>query len=188
MENTDVQKIIDRMYDCLDYGNLKGFKYSIEEYLVLCDKVSASQDLATFLVTQYTAARADSIAKLMEIILRCNPNLGLLNFPENSFFKITMIAGSLDLLECLMEEVIEPHLENCNQEEYMRYYTRLLKEEEALNTVFADQYQQIIKGLHFNGICNSNDSSVFSIHKEDFEIMNDVVDRYNTIVGQAGHH
>ena len=178
------QELIDKMYDCLDYGDLNGFKKVVKQYLSICDETAASQGLATFLVTQYTAARADSIAKLMEIILQCNPNLGLIHYPENSFFKIAMISGSLDLLECLMEEVIEPHLESSSPEEYVEYYTRLLKTAAKLNTVFADQYQKIIKGIDFNGVFNTDERGICAIHKTDFEMMNDIVDRYNTIVGR----
>jgi DNA-binding transcriptional regulator/RsmH inhibitor MraZ len=177
--------IIEEMYDCLDSGNLNCFENQVKNYLEISDINTASRDLATFLVKQYTAARADTISRLMEIIIRCNPTIALINYPENHFFKIVMISGSLDLFECYTEEAIEPHLEDSSEEDYKEYYKKLLHMAAKLNTLYADQYQPQIKGQDFNGAFpNSSDSRLLSIHPEDFEIMNDLVDKYNTIVGR----
>lgn len=179
------QEILDEMYNCLDYADLDGFEEQVKDYLKITDESTASQGLATFIVTEYTSARADTLAKLMEIIIRCNPNLALINYPENHFFKIAMISGSTDLFDCYTEEAIEPHLENATKEEYKEYYTQLLHLGAKLNALFNDQYQPKVKGQDFDGaFTNNSDGRLLSIHKEDFEMMDDIVNKYNTIVGR----
>lgn len=179
------QDILDEMYNCLDFADLKGFEEQVNEYLEITDEATASQGLATFIVTQYTSARSDAMAKLMEIIIQCNPNVALVNYPENHLFRLVMMTGSMDLFECYTEEAIEPHLENASEEEYKNYYTKLLHLAAKLNTIFSDQYELQIKGQDFNGAFdNSQDNRLLSIHKEDFETMDDIVNKYNTIVGR----
>ncbi len=180
------QNILDELYNCIDYADLKGFEKQVKEYLKITDESTASQGLATFIVTEYRAERADTMAKLMEIIIRCNPNLALINYPENHFFRTIMISGSLDLFECYTEEAIEPHLANLSQEEYKEYYNKLLHLGAKLNTVFTDQYEPQIKGIHFNGSFGTDDvnSNIALINLEDYEIMSDIVDKFNTIIGR----
>lgn len=174
------------MYNCLDYADLKGFENQVKKYLKTTDESTASQGLATFILTEYRSERADTMAKLMEIILRCNPDLALINYPENHFFRIIMISGSTDLFDCYTEEVIEPHLENASEEEYKAYYTKLLHLGAKLNTIFTDQYQPQLKGIHFNGsfATDDNDSGIALINQEDYDVMIDIVDKYNTIIGR----
>ena len=180
------QNILDEMYNCLDYADLKGFENQVKKYLKTTDESTASQGLATFILTEYRSERADTMAKLMEIILRCNPDLALINYPENHFFRIIMISGSTDLFDCYTEEVIEPHLENASEEEYKAYYTKLLHLGAKLNTIFTEQYQPQLKGIHFNGsfATDDNDSGISLINQEDYNVMIDIVDKYNTIIGR----
>ena len=63
------QNILDEMYNCLDYADLKGFENQVKKYLKTTDESTASQGLATFILTEYRSERADTMAKLMEIIL-----------------------------------------------------------------------------------------------------------------------
>jgi hypothetical protein len=178
------QKILDKLYDCMDCADLIGFEKQVKKYLLTTDEATASQALAMFIVTEYTAARADALAKLMEIIISCNPNLALIKHPENHFFRLCLIRGSMDLFECYMEEAIEPHLENSSQEEYKEYYTKLLHLGAKLNTLFTDQYEPQIKGLHFNGAFSDDGAGVVNINADDYETMNDIIDKYNTMVGR----
>ena len=179
------EKILKIMYNCLDSADLVGFENQVKLYLQTYGEEASSQDLAMFLVKEYTASRADTIAMLMEIIIRQNPNIALINHPENHFFRIAMITGSLELFECLTDESIEPHLENTSDEEYKAYYTPLLHLSAKLNTLFSEQYQPIIKGIDFNGgFPNQSDDRLLSIHKSDFETMDDVVNIYNTMIGR----
>jgi hypothetical protein len=180
------QNILDELYNCMDCSDLKGFEKQVKAYLETTDESTASQSLASFIVTEYRAERADTIAKLMEIIIRCNPNLALINYPENHFFRIVIISGSMDLFDCLTEEAIEPYLENLSNEEYDEYYTKLLHLGANLVTLFADQYQQQIKGLHFNGAFakDENNPNAVLINQEDYEKMKDIVDKFNTIIGR----
>lgn len=180
------EEIIEEMYNCLDYGNLNEFETQINNYLGICDVSTASVDLAMFLVKQYRSVIADSIAKWMEIIFRCNPDLALVNFPFNHFFRIILVTGSLELFECYIEEAIEPHLENLSDEKQKDYYNQLLRFGTELNTLFSDQYHTQVKGRDFNGALDVDDNNEFVVlmHKEDYEIMNEIVDKYNTIVGR----
>jgi hypothetical protein len=180
------QDILDEMYNCLDYADLDGFKEQVKKYLKTTDESTASQALATFIVTEYTASKADAMSKLMEIIIRSNPNLALINYPENHFFRIIMISGSMDLFECYTEEVIEPHLAKSSEKEYKAYYDKLLKLGAKMNTIFSDQYEPQIIGMHFNGPFATDDynPNVALINQEDYEFMNDIVNKFNTIVGR----
>lgn len=91
----------------------------------------------------------------------------------------------MDLFDCYTEEAIEPHLENATEGEYKDYYTKLLHLGAQLNTIFFDQYELQIKGQDFNGaVSNGSESRLLSIHKEDFEMIDDIVNKYNTIVGR----
>ena len=177
------ESIIEEMYSCIDYADLNGFKEQVEQYLNICDVSTASQDLATFLITQYTASRADTIAKLLEIIIQTNPEIALVNYPENHFFRIVMISGSTDLLDTYLEEAVELYLENKTEEEYKSYYKKLLHLGAKLNTLFSDQYSTQIKGMDYNGAFSSDNGKV-TIHNEDYEIMEDIINKYNTIVGR----
>ena len=180
------QEILDEMYNCLEYANLQGFEEQVNVYLGITDESTASQGLATFIVTEYTASNAHTIAMLMEIIIRCNPNLALINYPQNHFFRIIMISGSMDLFECFIKEAIETHLQNSSQEEYKEYYTKLLDVAANLNMLFSDQYEPKIKGIHFNGpfATDDNNPDIAIINLEDYEFMNDIVNKFNTIVGR----
>lgn len=180
------QNILDELYNRMDNVDLKGFEQQVKVYLRTTDESTASQDLAELIVTEYRAERADKLAKLMEIIIRCNTNLALINYPENHFFRIVLITGSMDLFECLIEEAIEPHLENSSDEDYREYYTKLLHLGANLVTLFADQYEQQIKGLHYNGsfATDENNPNAVLINKEDYQKITDIVDKFNTITGR----
>jgi hypothetical protein len=97
-----------------------------------------------------------------------------------------MITGSVDLFECFTEEAIEPHLKVASKLEHTAYYTKLLHLGVQLNKMFTDQYQILIKGRDFNGAfgTDENNENVKKINQEDYEIMNDIVDKYNTIIGR----
>jgi hypothetical protein len=182
-----IQKdILDEMHNCLDSADLKGFEVQVKKYLKSTKESTASQELAMFLVNIYNAARSGFVATLMEIIIRCNSNLAIINYPENHFFRIIMITGSMDLFECFIEEAIEPHLKKTSKSEQEDYYNKLLHLGAQLNKMFTDQYQTLIKGRNFNGSFGSdeNNQNVKLIHQEDYEIMNDIVDKYNTIIGR----
>lgn len=178
------KKIIDKLYDCTDSGDLVGFEKYIKEYLKTTDEVTASKDLAIFIVNDYTSFKADAKAKLMEVIIKCNPNLALINHPENHFFRICLVSGSLDLFECFIEEATEPHLETADEQEKKEYYTKLLHLGVQLNAIFSDQYTTKIKGVDFNGAFSNEGNGVVKITAEDFEVMDDIVNIYNTIVGR----
>ena len=186
-EGIEQQKkvIIEKMNDCLDYADLKGFEEQVNGYIKSFGVAIACQDLSVFLVKHYTAARADTIAKQLEIIIQCNPELALINYPENQIFRVVMITGSIELFNCYTEKAIEPHLVNASKEERKTYYQKLLQLGVQLNQLFSDQYHSIIKGMDYNGaFSQDSETGVVSIHGEDYEIMNDTINKFNTIVGR----
>jgi hypothetical protein len=177
---------IEEMYNCLESGDLKGFEVLLNIYLKKTKDLIACQELAMFLVNIYNASRSGFVAKLLEIIIRCKPKLAITNYPENHFFKIIMVTGSMEMFECYIEEAIEPHVKNAGKVEQEDYYKKLLELAALLNKMFIDQYETVIKGRNFNGAFASDESNqkIKLIHQEDYEIMNDIVDKYNTIVGR----
>lgn len=187
LKNNFIPKnILDELYNYIDNVDLIGFEKQVKEYLKITDENTASQGLATLILTEYRTERIDELLKLMRIIIRSNPNLALINYPENHFFRIVLITGSFDLFECLTNDAIEPYLNNSSDVEYNEYYSKLLHLGVSLVNLFADQYQPQIKGLQFNGAIEKeeNNSNTVLIYLEDYEKMNDIIDKFNTIVGR----
>tara|TARA_A100000171_G_scaffold46746_1_gene51928 strand:+ start:19023 stop:19613 length:591 start_codon:yes stop_codon:yes gene_type:complete len=179
------QKDIDVFYNCLDCGDRKKFEELLKKYLEKTDNKEASEDLAMLFLHEYTLQKADYLAAFLEIIFKAKKELALVNMPENPFFKLSIIRGSTDLFECYMEEGINEFLETLNRKERKKYFDELLKVAAHYNAKFLNEYKVQIKGMHYNGgINHDTDGRLLNIHKEDFEMMQDMVDKYNTIVGR----
>lgn len=181
MKQTD----IDAFYDCLDRGDRKKFEELLKKYLQKSDSKEASEDLAMLFLHEYTLQKADYLAAFLEIIFKAKKELVLVNMPENPFFKLSIIRGSTDLFECYMEQGINEFLETLNIKDRKQYFNELLKVAAHYNAKFLKEYQVQIKGIHYNGgINHDTDGRLLNIHKEDFEMMQDMVDKYNTIIGR----
>jgi len=126
------------------------------------------------------------MAGLMQMILQDNPNLAQLKFPENYFFRLAVLKGSMDLYECFIEEAVEPFLKGKDEDEQAEYYLELFLVASNLNDHFFPQYVPCVKGMDFNGAfgVDENNPAVSLIHTEDYEILDDVVEKYNTIIGR----
>lgn len=172
--------------DSYNYGDNKRFIENVKIYLKLVAEEEASRDLAEFIYNKYTTYKADAMSGLMQMIIRENPNLALLKFPENYFYRLAVIKGSMDLYECYIDEAIEPFLKDKDEDAVIDCYTELVCVAEKLNDHFFPHYTPCIKGMDFNGVFGlyEKDPEVSLILKEDYEIINDVVEKYNTIIGR----
>lgn len=180
------EKLFEELNDCYSYGDKQGILKNIKKYQNVVSEEEAGRDLAEYIFLKYTTYKADAMAGLMQMMIQDNPNLALLKFPENYFFRLAVLKGSIDLYECFIEEAIEPFLKGKGEDEQSDYYIELYAVASKLNDHFFPQYVPCVKGMDFNGIFSvyENDSAISLIHTEDFEILDDVVEKYNTILGR----
>jgi hypothetical protein len=180
------EAILVEIEDCLIRCDAKNLLLNVEELLKVTTEEDASMELSQQLFTRYNTFRADAIAKLMETIIRKYPNLAMLGFPANYFFRLAIVRGSVDLYECYIEEVIEPFLVGKTEDEITECYLDLYSVAEKLTESFFPHYVRCVKGMDFNGTFSryEKDNNIALIHQEDFEIMDDVVEKYNTILGR----
>ena len=180
------EEIIKKIDACMERCDLPSFRATLDELLKLTDDENASQELSRLLYEKYTTIKADSLAGMMEIIIRKRPNLAILEFPENYFFRLAVLRGSMDLYECYVEEVIEPAFKGKTEDEAAMGYMELYSVAEKLTVEFFPKFVRCIKGMDFNGafgLYEKNDNVVL-INQEDYEILEDVVEKYNTILGR----
>ena len=142
--------------------------------------------MATRLFARYITHKADSTAKLMEVIIRQKPRLSMFKFPANDMFRAAIARGSVDLYECYIEEAIEPHLQGKTEDKQTDCYLELFNTAEDLTLELFSQYQRCVKGTDFNGAFAryEKNENVALIHQEDFQIMDDVVENFNAIIGR----
>jgi hypothetical protein len=180
------EQLYKELNSCCDNGNTQGIVSTIKKYQSKNSEDEASRDLAEFILQKYTTYSADAMAGLMQIMIRDNPNLALLKFPENYFFKLAVLKGSVDLYQCFIEESIEPYLKDKDEDEIMDYYIELFGVASDLNDHFFPQYVPCVKGMDFNGVfgVSEKNSNVSLINTEDYLVLNDVVEKFNTILGR----
>jgi hypothetical protein len=181
-KNTFFETLIDHF----NHGARTKIKDTVENYIDQNDLEEASKDITEFILSKYRSFNADSMAGLMKIAISYNPQIALLRFPENYLFRLAVIKGSMDLYECFIEEAVAPYLASKSQDEAGDYYTELYSVAINLNDMFFPQYAPCIKGLDFNGAFGHNDTAlgISQIHTSDYELMNDAVEKYNTIIGR----
>lgn len=169
-----------------NHGARREIEKTFENHIDQNDLEEACKDIAEFIYLKYTTFNADSMAGFMEIAIKHKPEIAQLRFPENYLFRLAVIKGSKDLYDCFMEEAVEPYLASKNEEESCDYYTELYSVAFNLNEHFFPQYVPCIKGMDFNGAFGHDDNApgISQIHTSDYELMNDVVEKYNTIIGR----
>lgn len=180
------EEILEEIDDCMLRCDAKGLAKNVDELLKVSKQEEACYDLATRLFARYNTYKADSTAKLMEVIIRQKPRLAMLKFPENDMFRAAILRGSVDLFECYIEEAIEPFLKEKSRSKADDCYMELLTVAEQLTEDFFPKYVRCVKGMDFNGAyarSEENPNAVL-INHEDFEVMDDVVEKYNTILGR----
>ncbi|MBZ9730388.1 hypothetical protein LB467_11895 [Salegentibacter sp. JZCK2] len=178
------EEIISEMDKCLDCASISGFKEQVDNILEINSEKEASLIIAQYLMTKYTAFKADGLASYMEAAIRKWPNLAVLNHPENPLFKLAVIRGSKELYDCYMEEAVLPFLSNVIANEHQDYFYELLAVAEKMDKMIFENYEPIIKGLHYNGAIPTEQPHLVRINKEDFEVIEDVVEQYNGIIGR----
>ena len=180
------EEILEEIDDCMLRCDAKGLANNVDELLKVSKQEEVSYDLATRLFARYTTFKADSTAKLMEVIIRQKPRLAMLKFPENDMFRAAILRGSMDLYECYIEEAIEPHLKGKSEDKQVDCYLELYNIAEGLSLELFSQYQRSVKGTDFNGAFAryEKNENIALIHQEDFQIMDDVVENFNAIVGR----
>jgi len=180
------EQILKKVDECMKRCDAEGLANSVAELLRVTNEEDASEELSKLLSKRYTTFKADSTAKMMEIIIRKRPNLAMLKFPGNYLFRVAIIHGSIDLYECYIEEAIEPFLKEKTEDEIFECYLDLFSLTEKLTEALSSQYVYCIKGMDFNSAFaryEKNDN-VLLINQDDYIILEDVVEKYNTILGR----
>lgn len=180
------QAILEEIERCMSECDLQGLQINVTELLQDTSEFEASKELSMLLYKRYTTFNEESIAKLMEVIIQTNPQLALVSFPENFLFRVAVLRGSMELYQCYMEEAIDPYLLDKNEDEVFDCYSDLYSIADRLTEAFFPKYEKCIKGLEFNGAFGEyeGNASVVLINREDYQVMDEVVERYNTIVGR----
>lgn len=175
-------EVEERMAEC----DVQGLADSVVELLQHLSEEEASKELSMLLYKRYTTFKEESTARLMEVIIRTRPQLALLKFPENFFFRVAVLRGSMELYQCYIEEAILPYLEDKNEDEIFNCYSDLYGVADQLNEVFFPKFVKCIKGMDFNGAfaVHEDNENVVLVNREDYEIMDEVVEKFNTIIGR----
>ncbi len=182
----DERKKLKEIEDCLIRCDADGLSTSVEKLLKITSVEDASRDLSALFLKHFTTYKADGLAKLMELVIRKEPKLAMVNFPENYLFRLSIITGSKELYECYIEEAIIPYWAKKSTEKKIECYLDLYGIAEQYSQAIFPTYNRCIKGLHFNGAFGEyekNENTAF-INKDDFEIINEVVEKYNAIIGR----
>ena len=179
-------EILTELKDCIERCDTIGLENNVGELLEVTNKEESSHFLSVMLFETYTTFKADSTAKLLEVIIRKQPELAMQNFPANAFFKLAVIRGSMDLYECYIEEAIEPFLHNKTEDKIIDCYGELYSIADDFTEEFFPKYVRCVKGVDFNGAIApyEKNEDILLINKENYEVMNDVVEKYNTILGR----
>lgn len=180
------ENIISEIEDCMHRCDAEGLTKNVETLLTLTDEDDVCKGLSLMLFKRFTTYKAESTALLMQTIIRVNPQLALLKFPENHLFRIAVLKGSIELYECYIEEAIEPFLKGKTEDELFECYSDLYATADMVNEAFFPKYVKCIKGMDFSGAVKQDGahSNLMLINEEDFDVMDEVVEKYNTIVGR----
>ena len=180
------EEILEGIDDCMLRCDAKGLADNVDELLKVLKQEEACYELANRLFARYTTYKADSTAKLMEVIIRQKPRLAMLKFPENDMFRAAILRGSMDLYECYIQEAIEPFLKGKSEGKSLECYVDLSLVAEKLVEEFFPEYVRCVKGMDFNGayMRSVDNPNAVLINHEDYEIMDEVVEKYNTILGR----
>jgi len=180
------EQILNEINECIYNSDVNSLANNIDIITELLSDEEVSKELSMLLFQNYTSFKADALAKMMEIIIRKRPELALLKHPENFLFRVAIIKGSFELYECYIEEAVEPFLANQDADEQEMYYLDLMTTTESLSEAFFPQYESCKKGLHYNGAFGTaeDNPNVLLINRDNYEVMEDVMEKYNTIVGR----
>jgi hypothetical protein len=170
----------------MESGDEKGLTKNVKELLKATNEEDACKLLSVALFNYYTSYRADSATKYLELIIKQSRYLAMLNFPENFLFRVALVRGSMELYECYIDEAILPFLKGKNKDKAIDCYAELYSISDHLNEAFFPKYDRFVKGIAFNGaFAQSREiTEAVLINGDDYEIMNEVVEKCNTILGR----
>lgn len=181
------ENILNELAESITNCDVNALATNVAALLQVCNnEEEASREIGAIIFNQYTTHKAPALAQMLETVIRHLPSLAMLGFPENYFFKTAVLLGSVDLYECYIEEAIEPFLASKDEGETIECYLDLATVAEQLTDSFFPNYVQCKKGMDFNGAFGvyEKNENVCLINIEDYETMNDVVEKYNTIIGR----
>lgn len=180
------KETLNEIKKCIESGYFTSVDILIDELLNVLSDFEASKQLSGLILNEYTTFRSGHLANLLETIIRKRPELAQVNYPENFIFKLCVISGSKDLYECFIEEAAEPFLKKKNEADKDEYYIDLYSTALKLTDLFFPQYVKAIKGMDYNGAFSTLESNenVLLINRENYEVMEKVVEDYNRIVGR----
>lgn len=180
------KELLSQIKETIVNFNLPGFKKKLATLISNVGVQVACEKLAEILYHNYTRYKADAQATFLEAAIKLDAKIALVNHPENSLFKLTILRGSKDLYDCYMEEAVIPYLKINKSTEPDLFYGELLDTAETISASFLPKYVECIKGMDYNGAFGiyNEDENVVVIHKEDYETLEDVAEKYNTIIGR----
>lgn len=181
-----VENLFKEMLKSLDRGDFNSIVEKIDELLSVLSDYEASKHLSALILKEYTTYKSGYLASLLSTIIQRKPELAQVNHPENFLFKLCIVTGSKELYECYIEEAVMPFLQEKDNDEKSEYYLDLLAIAIQYTDLFFPKYVQCIKGMNYNGAFSKADSNpnAVLINREDYETMEDVVEKYNSIVGR----
>lgn len=180
------ENIVNKIEQAVIEADLNEIDLQLDYYLQKTEDTEASQRLSEVLYKYYTTYKSEYLAKIMEVIIRKRPSLAFVNHPQNFLFKTVLLTGSVDMYECYLEEAIIPFLQKKKDDDKEIYYMELQNTAQELSDYFFAKYPKCVKGLDYNSAFTNPKTSenVLSIHKQDYEALEDVAKKYNTILGR----
>lgn len=180
------ERVLDGLNECIQNLDLIGINENLDLLLKDTSDEDACIQLAQLIGNNYNQFKSDGLAKVLEIIIRKRINLALINHPFNFLFQTTVSTGSFEMYECYIEEAVIPFLSNVLIDEHELHYMELLNTAQELTNKLFDDNKKCIKGRHYNGAFSKyeKNGNVVLINEQDYIIMANVVEKYNTIIGR----
>ena len=180
------EKILSDISANFKKAEIRAFEKNLDLLLTSGEDLDNSKGLSEVILKHYTTYKSGFLSKAMEIMIRKRPYLALVNHPNNFLFKVAVITGSKDLYECYIEEAAMLFIQDIPEEDHEMFFLGLHTAATRLITPLFNNYVQCIKGMDYNsafGTLETNENVVL-INREDYETLEDVVKKYNAIVGR----
>ena len=182
----NTEQIIQEIEEHLNKGDIKSATKALYNHYEGFSDFDMCKEISGILYKQYKHWRSELIALLLEKIIRMNPNIAQVNFPDNFLFKLCITTGSMDMYECFIEEAVEPFLKDESEDVKWDYYAELSNIAHSLNDYFFPNYDRYEYGVDYKGAfaVYEKNSDFFIIEKDDYYAMEEVVETFNKIVGR----
>ena len=167
-------------------NDFQSFENHLSELFKVTDDDNASLLLSAFLMNRYSSATAPEVSKLLELIINKNPELAMINFPDNCFFQAAVLRGSFELYQCYMDEAIESYLYDKSSDEAYKCYMNLNTVADRYNALIFERLPIYVKGKDFKGAVSTfkEDDSLVLINDNDLDFMERIIENYNGILGR----